>query len=1017
MKYEFFPEVFLRAPFYSFHDYDVKNLDQILLSDEFKTALFLATPTFFTILQKKDFNYSLLSEKEILSLRKYYNRMCFRTTPFGSFSSFTNILWKEDTAVNLKSKEHVKLKLFLDQKILLQVLKYQQKMVPQSLMLNPTCYQVGNYLCFIKTITDHNGSNEYRLDAIEAEEFNFNLFQMIQGKTSSKTDLLFWMQKEAECTVEEAEDYLNFLVYEQFILMENSGHVIDLSNIPYSWTTATDPDLSKIVSLKEKMSNITYCYHRIILEIADSLKTSLPKIGVEIGNEPFYSACERPALNGGLDVADQVHLLEAVDVLKKIVQPSGQPNMEKFISDFKARYDQEKIPLLTALDSNTGLGYADDLNGYIKGDDLDTILFPARNQKIPNQPWTELHRLIMKLWFKDDGRDHYSPIILNANDLNKLKDQHSEEVFPPTVSLMFRKSEDLLTIDSFGGATANSLIGRFTLFSDEVADLTRKISDAESQAHNDVIFADIEYLSDSHVDNINRRLQIYDYVIPVNTYSALPLERQINPNDLIVSVSGNRVILESKRLNRRVIPRLATAYNFNKSPLTIFRFLCDLQFDGLKSNFQFDLERLFPEMNFYPSIQFGRIEISQAKWILKETDLVKIQNQTGSGIYNAIVDLRNAIKLPRHVMFGQYDQQLVFDLESEIECSFFLDCIKREKKIVLKEFKSPDNSVMVDGKRFVNQFIAFLKHDKQVYFPTAVNGTPVSSLVPRSFIPGTMWLYIKLFCTPLNADRLLVDTIGPIVEQNIIHIKKWFFIRYSEGGNHLRVRINANVEYQVSIMAQIAESLEIKKNLHMIKSYQLDTYTRELERYGSDVIDHVEDVFCTGSELIVTYLDLKVNNEIMLTHIQIALLIILKMTQIAYIEMDKQTNFVNKVAEAFHNEFLSDKKLKLDIDQKYRKIRSEIEDVLTHDADLSKYDGKLGDTFTIFLNTWQDLTTQVPNERRVEILLADLIHMQINRLFSLEQRKYELLLYHCLSKYLQSKRARLKKHIVVSDVE
>jgi len=1012
MTYEFLPEVFLRTPFYSFHDYDVNRLDEILLYDEFKTALFLATPTFFKILEKKGFDYSLLSEKEIFSLRKYYNRMCFRTTPFGSFSSFTNTRWNEETAVHLKSTEHVRLSLLLDQKILLQLYKYQQKIGPQNLILNPTCYQAGNNLCFIKTITDHTGPHGYSISAIEAEEFNFNLFQMIQGKTLSKTDLLTWMQKEVECTQVEAGEYLDFLVDEQFVLMESSGHVINLSNSHFS-RTPIDPDLSIIASLEKEINTITPCYARVIPEIADFLKTNLSKIGVQTGSEFFYSACERPALNGGLDVADQVHLLEAVDVLKKIAQPSRQPGMEKFISDFKARFDQEKIPLLTALDPNIGLGYVDDVNGYFEADDLDTIFFPARNQEIPNQPWTDVHKLIMKLWFKDNGRDHYSPIILTDNDLIKLKDQASDKVFPPTVSLMFRKSEDLLTIDSIGGATANSLIGRFTLFSNEVTDLTRKISESESHAHKDVIFADIEYLSDNHVDNINRRLQIYDYVIPINTYSALPLERQINPNDLMVSVSGNRVILESKTLDRRVIPRLSTAYNFNKAPLTIFRFLCDLQFDGLNSNFQFDLEGLFPGMSFYPSVQFGKVEISQAKWILNETDLVNIQNQTGSGIYNIIADLRKKIKLPRHVMLGTYDQQLVFDLESEIECHFFLDCIKREKNIVLKEFKSADDSVMGDEKRFINQFVAFLKHDKQVYFPASVKRTPVSFSVHRRFIPGTMWLYIKLFCTPFNADKLLVDIISPIVEKNKMHINKWFFIRYSEGGNHLRVRINADLKYQVSIMAQIAESLGIKKNLHMIKSYQLDTYTRELERYGSDVIDQVEDVFCIGSELIVTYLDLKMNNGIVLTPIQIALLIVLRMTQIACIEMDRQTDFVNKVAEGFHNEFLSDKKLKLDIDQKYRKLRSEIEDVLTHDTDLIKYDDKLGNTFTIFLNTWRDLTTQIPNEHRVEILLADLVHMQINRLFSLEQRKYELLLYHCLSKYLQSRRARLKKQIVV----
>lgn len=61
--------------------------------------------------------------------------------------------------------------------------------------------------------------------------------------------------------------------------------------------------------------------------------------------------------------------------------------------------------------------------------------------------------------------------------------------------------------------------------------------------------------------------------------------------------------------------------------------------------------------------------------------------------------------------------------------------------------------------------------------------------IHRTFIPGSQWVYIKLYTGEKTADDLLIQVIAPVIKkvQKAQHIKKWFFIRYSDPDFHLRI--------------------------------------------------------------------------------------------------------------------------------------------------------------------------------------------------------------------------------------
>jgi hypothetical protein len=112
--YDFLPELFLRAPFYSYKKFDLAALPEVLQDLHFRNAIWLASPVFHRSLKGKNFEFEQLNEKEKFTLAKYFNRMCYRPTPFGSFATFTNLSWAGEGPVQLAADDQAILHLLPD---------------------------------------------------------------------------------------------------------------------------------------------------------------------------------------------------------------------------------------------------------------------------------------------------------------------------------------------------------------------------------------------------------------------------------------------------------------------------------------------------------------------------------------------------------------------------------------------------------------------------------------------------------------------------------------------------------------------------------------------------------------------------------------------------------------------------------------------------------------------------------------------------------------------------------------
>jgi hypothetical protein len=109
-------------------------------------------------------------------------------------------------------------------------------------------------------------------------------------------------------------------------------------------------DVNRNSSIDQSLRPITDFAEKVEVKTLDSIGSlaedsrSLKDIGINSEEQLFYSACEKPVNSGGLDTSEQKQLLRAVEVLQKLSTTSTNLYLEKFIKDFKSRFDQQKVP-------------------------------------------------------------------------------------------------------------------------------------------------------------------------------------------------------------------------------------------------------------------------------------------------------------------------------------------------------------------------------------------------------------------------------------------------------------------------------------------------------------------------------------------------------------------------------------------------------------------------------------------------------------------------------------------------
>ncbi|MEZ7497831.1 thiopeptide-type bacteriocin biosynthesis protein [Flavobacterium sp. Arc3] len=282
--------------------------------------------------------------------------------------------------------------------------------------------------------------------------------------------------------------------------------------------------------------------------------------------------------------------------------------------------------------------------------------------------------------------------------------------------------------------------------------------------------------------------------------------------------------------------------------------------------------------------------------------------------------------------------------------------------------------------------------------------------IKRTFILGEEWLYYKIYCGSYSADSILIESILPIVtellEQKLI--AQWFFIRYNDPKNHLRVR------FQIPNVDNIQKIIKLTQP-HFSKLIEKDvaydivtaTYKREIERYGKTTIGLVEELFCYHSEKTLHLIDNTTPEEDEIVRIFASLHMIDNLLESFNISLNHRINFVQSMELAYKTEHHIEKENNKKLDRLFRIYRNDIEFYLYEKNEPLYLEGLIE-----LMKITEKETEIIKNiiskklSTDLEALISSLIHMNINRIFRSKQRQYEMLCYDFINRYYKSTIAR-----------
>ena len=290
--------------------------------------------------------------------------------------------------------------------------------------------------------------------------------------------------------------------------------------------------------------------------------------------------------------------------------------------------------------------------------------------------------------------------------------------------------------------------------------------------------------------------------------------------------------------------------------------------------------------------------------------------------------------------------------------------------------------------------------------------------IQQTFIIGDEWLFYKLYTGTKTSDVILSEVIKPItkklVENNIID--KWFFIRYVDPKQHIRLRFHyTNLQHVFEIIQMMNTMLKPYIEQNLIWKVQLDTYQREIERYGSNTMELSESLFFYDSITIISMLDLIEGDDGEKIRWLYSLRSIDEFLNDFRFNLQQKMDFIKTLADNFGKEFGLNSHLIKQLSNKYRTNKKLINDILFKDKAQESDLKSLFHLLNIRSKNSKHIISEIlsiAKEEKLQVslesLLGSYIHMMMNRIFKSKQRVHEMVIYGFLFRYYKSILAREK---------
>ncbi|MFM9575145.1 lantibiotic dehydratase [Streptomyces turgidiscabies] len=351
--------------------------------------------------------------------------------------------------------------------------------------------------------------------------------------------------------------------------------------------------------------------------------------------------------------------------------------------------------------------------------------------------------------------------------------------------------------------------------------------------------------------HVTRAPQVLPTVISLQEHRASE-NAVLTPADLAVGCDGRRMYLAAPDRGHRVEAVGVHALNLRTHTSPLVRFLTELSRAQCAQVTVFDWGAA-AAMPFLPRLRYGRTVLAPARWRLEAFELPG-RARPRAEWDAALTDWRARRRLSLRVHLVEDDRRLFLDLDEAGHRTLLRQHLDRTSLAVIVEAPEPEAYGWCDGR--AHEVVVPLKATRPPTWPPLPAPTQARILCPAQIqTPASSpVLLATLYGDARRQDTLLSQHLPALLEQ--LGNPPWWFIRFRDPDQHLRVRIalpdpDAFADTACTLSAWADEL----RDVGLLADLRYSTSYREMGRWGSGAAwEAAEEVFRADSRAVLTQL-------------------------------------------------------------------------------------------------------------------------------------------------------------------